>query len=257
MTSEQLCDNTFEAIYAAQIARGEIEAAYNTLGDLMRFGMIDKNDDRLTAAYFKSTFKPAGLDAKHHFQKDLRYGDAFILDWAGINLPQTSVNVQIDIPEHPGKRVENGYEGDVTVPGRVIPVVIRPVVWKSSALRYMGDIRAIYAKWLKVKSEELSNESMLDGTRQLFTIEVAAGHNIPVGMLGFIMIKRAQTVIENVDTTVLSCRIIMEPSVLEKNNMVALAAYKEVSKAIKGKLLGLNKGQACEVKTFTFVQLKK
>lgn len=62
---EKAAAQSLEAAYQMAMIEGDLEKAYNTLGDLMKFKLIDVDDPRIQKN--NKMFKAGGIDKDHSF----------------------------------------------------------------------------------------------------------------------------------------------------------------------------------------------
>lgn len=105
---EEVMRENLEAQYQMLMIQGELDKAYETLGELMRFKGIEADDPRLTKN--NKQFIAGGVDKDHRFCKDYRKGNQFMPDWLFANLGHNKI-VKLYSVEHLGTRLENGYSG--------------------------------------------------------------------------------------------------------------------------------------------------
>lgn len=106
------------------IYSGNMEGAWMTLGRLMAYKLIDKNDERLSKNYV--TYYPKHKDWGKLFPMDMRKDTGYIPEWffADVNYNMTTVLRSV---ERMGKRVEGKYECDMIYPARDFKIRIRQV----------------------------------------------------------------------------------------------------------------------------------
>lgn len=99
-----------EAQYDLCMLNKDLEAAYNTLGKLMEYKLIDKDDPRIDSK--NKAFKSAGIDKNHRFRYDYRNANQYMPTWLYGKLGFSRI-IECNTISHWGKRVEGKYEGDV------------------------------------------------------------------------------------------------------------------------------------------------
>lgn len=92
-------------------------AAYENLGKLMEYKLIDADDPRIEKN--NKTYVKGGIDKAHRFRKDYRKTTGFLPSWLYGELAYHQV-IRTSTIEHWGKRVEGNYEGDTVFPSRPI-----------------------------------------------------------------------------------------------------------------------------------------
>lgn len=103
--------------YDMAIFNHDYAAAYENLGKMMEYKLIDTDDARIEKN--NKTYIKGGIDKGHRFRKDYRKSTSFIPSWLYGELPYRHI-VRTSTIEHWGKRVEGNYEGDTVFPSRPI-----------------------------------------------------------------------------------------------------------------------------------------
>lgn len=100
---------TLETNYQLAMLNNDIERAYNVVGDLMSFKLIDATDPRIQKN--NKMFQAGGVEKDHRFRLDYRKDAGFIPEWIFGKIDPVR-KVQLKTVTHWGKRVEGNYEGD-------------------------------------------------------------------------------------------------------------------------------------------------
>lgn len=126
--------------YQLALVNGDIQAAYNVIGDLMAYKLIDETDPRIQKN--NTSYTKYGIDKSHRFRLDYRSGVNYIPEWLFGKL-QVGKKFNINSVEHIGKRVEGNYSGDTVFPSHVVTISIKQcstVKQVENAFDEMGNI---------------------------------------------------------------------------------------------------------------------
>lgn len=106
---ENIIKENLEQKYQMEMIQGEVGQAYETLGEMMKFKVLDPDDPRLDNK--NKLFKSGGVDPHHRFTFDYRKSTSYMPAWLFGVLKTTGIMHNSTI-EHIGTRLENGYSGD-------------------------------------------------------------------------------------------------------------------------------------------------
>ena len=164
---------SLESQYSMHIINGAAIEAYNVLGQLMRFKLINKFDDRLSKQGIK-IFTKAGIDKDHRFKIDIRKDSNYIGDWLLGQLPHNYKVVLIS-KEHIGERRDFGYLVDITLPQRELEVncslVNTPASAKRELIKLAEEFEEENGKKLNIK--ELTEE-VYTGCTRIYTLDMVS-----------------------------------------------------------------------------------
>lgn len=231
---------SLEGKYALCICNEDFEQAYFTLGEMMKYGVIDKEDTRLK--------KTAVLTKK--------LGTPPTLEWDYRRQPFIPLNVLVDTPrvarltltseEHCSKRIEGNYSGDIIVAERSLPVVIRLCTMAGDVRRELDAFAERYAKYTKHKLDTSDIErELISGERKMYKVEVEDGTSVTMRKLGSILV----TPIGPGEPVKLL--ILMSHKALKSNWIKMDVAYKEVAKILRQALTSRPEQESLVINTLT------
>lgn len=177
---------TLENNYQIAMYNNEIEDAYNAIGDMMAFKVIDTNDPRIQKN--NKMFSAGGVDKDHRFRLDYRRDTGFIPEWIYGKIEPTR-RIEIDSIEHWGKRVEGNYSGDTVFPSHTVQIRIAQCNTPKQAENTMEYIEKLFKKNGKNKKLTDMTTMVKEGVYRLFTIEVDSACISRYKTLGALLIK--------------------------------------------------------------------
>lgn len=167
---EKAAAQSLEAAYQMAMIEGDLEKAYNTLGDLMKFKLIDVDDPRIQKN--NKMFKAGGIDKDHRFPLDYRRSTTYIPAWLFGELKMIG-NAKLTTVEHLGERLENGYSGQTVFNSFDIMLRFRLAGTTKEVENALKMLQNIYkADTGKVPSVDKLKELLVSGVYRIYTIEV-------------------------------------------------------------------------------------
>lgn len=175
------------------LALGQNQEAYNILGELMRFGLISKDDERLSDKYMRA-FKKAGVDIKRRFDKDMRKYDngnsapEFLPDNLFEKEIPLDVTVTLTSKRHWTKRRELQYIGDIVSDERDITCQFALAKTSATVKRAIEDICKVY---LEEKHKSLTMNTYkenMTGQQKIYRIVLGNGQHFLANEFGFVII---------------------------------------------------------------------
>lgn len=156
--------------YNMAVINQDGEAAYNVIGELMGFRLIESDDPRIEKN--NKSFTKFGIPKDHRFRLDYRRGVSYIPEWLFGKLP-VNKSFTVNSLEHMGKRVEGNYSGDTVFPSHVTTIQIKQCSTVKQVENGFEEIEKIIraAKSKANLSEAL--ECCRQGVYRLYHIEIS------------------------------------------------------------------------------------
>ena len=218
--------------YGAAVAEDDMKKAYNILGKLMKYHMLDTGDKILSKANLKK-FEKAGIDEDHRFEKDYRRDAEFLPANLFYDVPNYTT-VDIVSEAHWGKRVELVYEGDIIVPEKTYSFDIREQVRPGSAFRALNSMKSMYKQESTFDLNVNWEGAIESGNSKIYEVTLGNGQHFVFNVLGYVCVhisnKRARL------------NILLSNSNMIKTHINIKKAYDIVAGALVGGLVdsGLN-----------------
>lgn len=233
-----------EVLYNMHICAGEVEEAYEVLGTLMKYRLIEKNDPRLDKSF--KLFKNAGISPNHRFLYDYRRDYNYIAQSIYFECPR-QFKFKLIGEKHWGKRIEGNYEGDVIVPEKVMEFSAKQVNTTITVQRALEEISKIYKETFN-KNVNLKNvlAELLDGESKLYQISLCSEYNAVYRELGYILFY--------VGTESIVAKIILNHKRVKGNYIDLLEAYKIIS--VESGRAFMEAGNTAPFKPLSFYNLK-
>lgn len=159
---------SLEAKYNYLEMVGNIQEAYDVLGKLMRYKLIDRSDKRLQPNY--KPFKEAGIDPDHRFQYDLRKGTDYVPAWIFEEIPLV-FDTYIISHEHLIKDLDEEF--NKLVQDRQLRVEFRMINVCKSAKDAIREINRLCAQYGgEYLNEEYLFEEIEVGYTKVYRIDI-------------------------------------------------------------------------------------
>lgn len=177
---------TLENNYQIAMYNNEFEDAYNAIGDLMSFKLIDTDDPRIQKN--NKMFQASGVEKDHRFRLDYRRDTSYIPEWIYGKIDPAR-RATVDSVEHWGKRVEGNYSGDTIFPSHKVAIRISQCTTPKQAENTMEYIEKLFKK--NGKNKKLTDMTTLakHGVYRLFNLEIDGPCISRYKTLGAILVK--------------------------------------------------------------------
>ena len=220
-----------EEQYEQYVANNEIHNAYEVLGKLMAYRLIEKDDYRLVKGY--KPYKAAGIDKDDRFPKDLRKPGDYIGDWLYADLPY-SFGAKLISQQHIGKRVEGAYECDMVYPERELSVGITLERSPKGASNSIESIALLYKEetGIIVETKQATDEARA-GYIRVYRITIDSVIMHAYKDVGFV------TVSKDKDTGEFKANIVVRTSVFKRYHIDIEDGCNNIVGAVKNSLGGL------------------
>ena len=170
----------FEIQYLYAMSNGELGEAYNILGKMMEYRLIDPDDARIEID--NKSFRAAGIDKNHRFLHDYRCDNGYNAPWLYGNLGY-SKTIGCDTIEHIGRRVEGAYGGDTVITSSRLKLR----VFQCSNRGQAGAAGTILDAELKMNGK--IRELVEAGVYRIYSIEIKSVCNKFYKHLGYALVK--------------------------------------------------------------------
>lgn len=161
--------DTLETQFQVAHINQDGETAYNILGELMAFKLIDEDDLRIEKT--NKSYSKYGIAKDHRFRLDYRRGISYIPEWLFGRLPLNR-SFTVKSIEHMGKRVEGNYSGDAFFPSHSVTIQIKQCNTVKQVENGFEDIERI----LKASKTKMNLDQALEcakqGVYRLYHIEI-------------------------------------------------------------------------------------
>lgn len=168
-----------ETEYALAMYNNDLGTAYNIIGKMMDFKMIDVDDPRIEKN--NKSFKAAGISKDHRFVRDYRKDMNYMPSWLFGRL-EGNKRIQCNTIEHWGKRVEGNYEGDVIF--KSVKVDIRISLCTSSG--QAGGVGTILAAQTQ---NPFLYELINSGVYRVYQVEIVSVSHYMHRNIGYIVVQ--------------------------------------------------------------------
>lgn len=176
-----------ESQYTTQIFNKEVGAAYETLGKLMKYKLIERDDIRIEKN--NKSFKAAGVAKDHRFDFDYRKDYSFIPRWL-YGEPRNNRTIRLNSITHWDKRVEGSYSGDTIFEGRPIEIRIAQCNTVRQVENALEDIKQTY---LIEASTDYNTDKISEmakaGVYRIYNIEVQSNCISSYKKLGTVVLR--------------------------------------------------------------------
>lgn len=184
---EEEIKETLETQYQMAMFNKDFEAAYNTLGSLMAYKLIDRNDPRIENT--NKTYSKGGIEKSHRFRLDYRKDYGYIPSWLFGEIELSHI-CECKSIEHWGKRVEGNYEGDAIFPSRNIELRITICTTTKKVSNAFDNIEKILNAERNQKFKREPLESLCkEGVYRVFNIEVESSCLSSNKIIGYAIAK--------------------------------------------------------------------
>lgn len=190
---EKEIKDTLESQYTMAMYNGDTTAAYEMLGKMMAYKLIDQDDPRIEKT--NKSYIKAGIAKDHRFHLDYRKDYNFIPAWLYGNVTASKV-INVSTAEHWGKRVEGNYEGDTIFPSRNMALRLR-LCQNERAVEnaFDGIVKIMQANKLGINREEVE-KLCKEGVYRVYEINVDDNCLIQYKNIGYTVIKMGNEVPE-------------------------------------------------------------
>lgn len=188
--------DTLESQYNMCMFNNDFAGAYEVLGKLMAYKLIEKDDARIESN--NKTYVKAGIEKSHRFRLDYRRDYGYIPDWLFGQLDYMGT-CKCSTIEHWGKRVEGNYEGDTVFPSRVIDIRFT----LCNTTRKIENAFDGISSLMKEHTGKVFNRSTLEGlckngVYRVYSIEVESSCISSFKNIGYAIIKMGESGINTV-----------------------------------------------------------
>lgn len=177
-----------EAQYQYLMFSGDILGAYQVLGKLMAYKLIDRTDERLDPKF--KVFKKAGINIEDRFKYDLRKDSSYLPEWLFADLTH-SFETNFIAEKHLGTCVEAYYEAEMVYPDKSVNVSIKLLNTARQARDAANEICNIYLKQTgkELKIGALANE-LANGYARAYEINIVGNCISRYRNLGYILVYK-------------------------------------------------------------------
>lgn len=183
---EEEIKDTLETQYQMAMFSKDFEAAYQTLGSMMEYKVIDRDDPRIESN--NKTYSKGGVEKDHRFRFDYRRDYGYIPGWLFGKLEQSRVCKCKSI-EHWGKRVEGSYSGDAVFPSRDIEIRISLCTTTKKVSNAFDGINSIMQAEKRKFNREPLESLCKEGVYRVFNIEVDSTCITSYKTIGYAVVK--------------------------------------------------------------------
>lgn len=178
-----------ESQYQYLMISGDVLGAYQVLGKLMRYKLIDKFDDRLDSK--NKLFSKYGIAKDARFAVDLRKDSNYIPEWLFADIPYYFKS-NLMMNERIGERRDFGYVVGVVLPRREIEVEFRLLNTSASAKNTVEELAQTYKT---ETGRELNIKSILEevevGYSRIYDIKINSVVMTKYKKLGYVLVFRS------------------------------------------------------------------
>lgn len=186
-----------EAQYVNLSATGDLQGAWDTLGEMMAFNFIQDDDMRLSKKYV-AKMKAAGVETDKRFAKDVRphVGGASQVEKRQSFLPDNLIinnvyflNTEFKIMEHWTKRNELQYTGDIICPERELSIQLVLADTLVKAQKWLEEIQNLYKKLYGRGLRIRQGRELLLGSQKIYAVKLAPGTTYSVRDFGYAVVE--------------------------------------------------------------------
>ena len=211
-----------ELEYAKHMENKEYEEAYYTLGDLMRYRLIDREDIRLNKKNRMELMDKICYSYDHKFAIDYAKDYNFVRDWIYCDLEKYFC-FDIETEGYESIRVEGANEGYIKIPSRKLKIRVSMLNTFMKCKNGMEGIKSIYSLYNK---NILVNETILsklaEGEYKIYEVEVESTCLSRYKHLGYILVY-----MDNGDIVV---KVILNKEKVLSNHINVVSIYKTIGK---------------------------
>lgn len=214
-----------EAQYQYLMFNGDITGAYNILGRMMSYKLIDRTDERLDKKF--KVFQKVGIDKDHRFRLDLRKDTNYIPDWLFADIPPT-IMTNLVCQRHLVNNTEAYGDTSLVASDRKLKVRISLVNTPKKAENIAEDI-------IKLNTDNKSKGNNLDILKKELTVGFARVYEISIAdkfiekyrILGYVILYK------NVYKNGFTSWIALKHNILKLSYIDIKSAYKIIGQALK------------------------
>ncbi|MEM4385957.1 MAG: hypothetical protein QXD03_05360 [Candidatus Anstonellales archaeon] len=181
--------NNLEARYQHCIFIKDYAGAYEILGKLMEYRLIDRSDSRLTKEYHSKIFRKAKISSKHRFKYDLRDVDNcdYMPKWVIRDIPE-NFSTSLVTRKKAVKISEKSHESYTIQQPRNIKIGFKLVVKSKLAIDSIKDICNIYYNETGKVLQGINIDEFTCGCSRIYTIDIESPIISQYKRLGYVIV---------------------------------------------------------------------